>query len=384
MKKVLLIDTLDPTTVPSNGGQSFIRQALRIFREQIVLAAYLPRSVARGSWTTHSVSDVSVPVLKIGNSIAPESKPLVPGRLQSMASVVQSRQLLRSLNEYHWIVQAPEVAVALCKLPSRGKTFIFHGAQNHLSGSRYWLGDLIAPMAERVLFKSLRHFDNVLVAADDAATKQLIERSNGFLCPSKVTRMPNAFDSSVFGPDGPVQETNGGLCSASPFIVTCGRLNRIKNQELILRAYQQLPDHKVGRLVILGDGEDRGRLEDVAMQLGIAANVDFHGIVPPSRVAMFYRKADVIAFSSLHEGWSIAMMEALATGAVLVSTPVSGSSEMIVDGANGYVSRNWTVAEYRQCLERALHLKRPNQTSIRIATQFGEENLRRILSGCIV
>ena len=102
-------------------------------------------------------------------------------------------------------------------------------------------------------------------------------------------------------------------------LVTAGRLTRQKGQWHLLKALKLLKDQKVPvHLLILGEGELRPQLEDLARRLGVADSVTMPGFV--ENPYAYYAAADAFVMPSLHEGFSVALLEALACGLPVVST----------------------------------------------------------------
>ena len=77
-------------------------------------------------------------------------------------------------------------------------------------------------------------------------------------------------------------------------------------------------------LDIVGDGPERGRVEAAAAEAGVSSKITFHGWQPVATVMRVLRESDVFLMTSNFEGMPIAIMEALASGCVVVSTRVSG------------------------------------------------------------
>lgn len=117
-------------------------------------------------------------------------------------------------------------------------------------------------------------------------------------------------------------------------IVAAGRLVEQKGFDSLLRAFAALTATRDVRLVILGEGEARRRLEVLAKELGVASAVSMPGHV--SDALPYMARASVFALSSRWEGLPTVLIEALASGTTVVATdcPV-GPREVLEDGALG-------------------------------------------------
>ncbi len=114
-------------------------------------------------------------------------------------------------------------------------------------------------------------------------------------------------------------------------IVTLGRLTAQKNVGLILDAVAVLKARGRGAtLTVVGDGPERGPLEQRAARLGLLGAVRFTGAVAPERVSEAIGDADVFAFAAVGEGYGLAAAEALVLGVPVVATDAGGGVADIV------------------------------------------------------
>lgn len=128
-------------------------------------------------------------------------------------------------------------------------------------------------------------------------------------------------------------------------------------------------------LIFLGDGEDRHDLEISIDKHNVVKDVMITGFKPPEDVVKYLNAADVCVVGSHKEGWSIAMLEALACGKPIVSTDVSGARDMIIQGENGYVVKERYPEKFADCIARALRLDAA-PASLKIAKKYSTDALK--------
>lgn len=120
----------------------------------------------------------------------------------------------------------------------------------------------------------------------------------------------------------------------APIVLAVGKLKRQKDFATLLRAFQRLRAARPARLVILGEGEERRPLEDLARELGVGDDVALPGFVENPFAWM--ARASVFALSSAWEGFSNVVLEALACGCPVVSSDCpSGPAEILAGGEFG-------------------------------------------------
>ncbi|MGC8795248.1 MAG: WecB/TagA/CpsF family glycosyltransferase, partial [Bryobacteraceae bacterium] len=163
-----------------------------------------------------------------------------------------------------------------------------------------------------------------------------------------------------------------------PVFVAVGRLSYAKGWNLLLEAMARFRARRSsGCLVFVGDGEDRAAVDAYARQLGIAHAVRITGFQPRETVALWLNAADVAIFGSRAEGWSNAMLEALASGKPVVSTQVSGAGELVLHGVNGFIVKDRDPAALARAMEAALELPAAEQASLAVAERFSLRRMAR-------
>lgn len=136
----------------------------------------------------------------------------------------------------------------------------------------------------------------------------------------RVCFVPNGVDLPVAA--APARDASGPLT-----IGTVAGLRAEKNVARLVRAFAALRARQPARLVVLGDGPERARLQALADQLGVADDVEFAGYVP--RPQELLPGFDLFALSSDTEQLPIAMLEAMACGLPVVATRVGDVPDIV-------------------------------------------------------
>lgn len=124
------------------------------------------------------------------------------------------------------------------------------------------------------------------------------------------------------------------LSKAFPIVIAVGRLTKAKDFPTLLRAFALVKSHCDAKLVILGEGEERGRLEEMIKSLNLQDDVDMPGFVDNPYAYM--KRANLFVLSSQWEGLGMVLIEAMACGTPVVATDcLSGPREILEDGKWG-------------------------------------------------
>lgn len=121
-------------------------------------------------------------------------------------------------------------------------------------------------------------------------------------------------------------------------LVYVGRLSAEKGVPILFESMSRLKERNYEvELTLLGDGPDRGFLENLSKEMGIEDRVHFGGFVDQDTIARTLRESDVFVLPSFAEGIPVALMEAMAIGIPVITTYVGGITELVIDGETGQV-----------------------------------------------
>jgi glycosyltransferase involved in cell wall biosynthesis len=151
-------------------------------------------------------------------------------------------------------------------------------------------------------------------------TLQTLARDEWHITEKNLRFIPNGIDVTKF-------ERTSGLKNVVPIVGTVSALRREKNLARLLRAFALTVRAVPCRLSIVGDGPERGALEGLARELGVADHVNMTGhIAEPSRE---FEKFDIFALASDTEQMPYTVLEAMAAGCPIAATNVGDISQMV-------------------------------------------------------
>lgn len=162
-----------------------------------------------------------------------------------------------------------------------------------------------------------------------------------------------------------------GIAPDRPVAMQVARFHPVKDHGTALRAWsivhEQLPD---ALLVLVGDGPERDHLEALTKTLGLQDAVKFTGAVDNAR--QLIPAADLCMLTSLSEGLSVTLLEAMAAGKPIVATDVGGNPEAVEHGKTGLLAPRGDIEAIASAIAQLL----PNAPyTARTLGQAGRERL---------
>jgi glycosyltransferase involved in cell wall biosynthesis len=146
---------------------------------------------------------------------------------------------------------------------------------------------------------------------------------------------------------------------SDPLLLAVGSLLPVKGHAPLIEALpiliRRLPPALRGvRLRIVGDGPERAALAALISRLGLGARVELAGEVPYQAMPAQYAAADLFVHASHYESQCLSLLEALACGLPVVSTPVGLAPELLADGGAGELAAGPSPEALASALERLL------------------------------
>jgi len=162
-------------------------------------------------------------------------------------------------------------------------------------------------------------------------------------------------------------------------ITYIGTLDKIKGVDILIKAFNELKGKNL-RLLIVGDGPERKKLENIA-----GNHVRFLGKIDYRLIPYIYKKSDIIVIpSKWPEPFSRVLLEATYYGKPIIATNVGGNSEGVIDGRNGFLVKP-DITDIKEKLQYLLEnseiMKKMGKESRRIFKErFDRENIiKRII-----
>ncbi|MBQ1298644.1 glycosyltransferase [Candidatus Saccharibacteria bacterium] len=187
-----------------------------------------------------------------------------------------------------------------------------------------------------------------------------------------IAAVSNGVDLSNFKPGKTPAEIykKYGVPKDKPIVLYVGRVDPEKKVGTVVSAFKEVLEKiPEARMVIVGDGVDRLRLEKEAKELGISDSVIFLGRVLPPDLYELYKAGSVFATASEIETQGIVLIEAAATGLPLVAVNKGAVSEVCRTGENGFLCEPGNTAEISDALIKIL-------TDEKLREKFSENSIK--------
>lgn len=181
---------------------------------------------------------------------------------------------------------------------------------------------------------SLSFFTDRIIAVSGAVKENVVRYDH--IRPEKIQVLYNGIDLSqcdlALDRDG--ARSSLGIKPPEVVIGVIARLEEQKGHQVLLEALSLMPDLPANlKVLIVGDGKLRLSLEEETKKRGLSSRVVFLGTRKP--IFPILKALDLFLLPSLWEGFSVALLEAMAMGVPVIATKVGGAEEVITSGQQG-------------------------------------------------
>jgi glycosyltransferase involved in cell wall biosynthesis len=218
----------------------------------------------------------------------------------------------------------------------------------HTNFSQY-LASYRLGLLEPVAWGYLRWFHNRTLATfcPTDSIRRLLEEKEF----RNVMTWGRGVDSLNFHPEWRDQELrkSWGVGPEGMVLAYAGRLAAEKNLDMLMAAWRLLPPEASARLVFIGDGPLRPKLESLG-----DGRMIFAGFRQGEELARFYASADLLAFPSLSDTFGNVLLEGMASGLPAVGFRVPGPQDVIQDGETGRLAAEIDAASLSRVLQELL------------------------------
>ncbi len=215
------------------------------------------------------------------------------------------------------------------------------GVKYCLHGEHGWdVGDLGGNKLRPILLRKIHSlFIDDYVTVSVHLKNYLIDKVG--IKPSRILQIYNGVDTGKFFPRHDLVEAvfPAGFASDDSVVIgSVGRVQAVKDQETLLRAFAELANETLDfrnrlRLVLVGDGPLLQKLRQLSVELGVAELCWMPGT--SENIPSILRAMDIFVLPSLMEGISNTVLEAMASGLPVIATGVGGNLELVVENQTG-------------------------------------------------
>lgn len=190
----------------------------------------------------------------------------------------------------------------------------------------------------------------------------------------KIEVIPMGVDSKLFSPKKKDNSIKIKYKIGGPFLLFVGRLAEKKGVKYLIDAMPEVVNNfPKAKLMIIGTGDLEKELKDQAKKLKIEKNIIFTGAIQNKDLPKYYATADifvgpsVIAKGGDREGLPVTLMEAMASGCVVIASDLEGNKDIIEDGKNGFLVKQESSKDISNTVLKALSKK----------TKFSSEEINK-------
>lgn len=364
MYDLILYDTSNYTDFPIGGQLTSIRNFLKYiancqpdFADRILLVGITTSKKEVGVSQSLEIDGVTfdfLPVLYRDSDLSAVQKSL---RLEFVKALFRSRKLIQAHRKTVHYIHTPEAYIAVKGLHPFAKTAVFsHGSFfNMVKGFRFFQKNkLVHALFNQFLILLIKSADLLFVLDEDSEKQYL-----------KYTQKVYRAENSIVLPENVPQRDS---CHTPVRLLFVGRLSKVKRIPEIIQAVKQLDG--AAHLTIIGDGEERQTLEAQVIEGNLENTVTFLGALQPREVGKHMASSDILVMNSSVEGKPMTILEAMSYGLPVVTTPVGGIPELVIENISAEFTDGTPNTIVSKTKKICMHYREYALESYKLSTRY--------------
>lgn len=322
--------------------------------ESVVGHTFPPKASRKAiSYCTNGVIVYRIPMKKI----IPHGKyshGSIDRQVRKINDVLTEMEFVPDVIVSHWVNPQVAIVEGLLKVYHRAKTsLVFHNDCSTKNIKRFNLDSKIK-IFDAIGCRSEFYADKVM--------DTLCLKKKPFICYSGI---PDEIA------DNQINKLDKIVFNNSLVFIFVGRLVKYKNVDVIIKALNQKYGDKSYVLHVIGVGAEKDKLENLAKNLNCEKKVIFHGQLQRPEVFELMKKSFCFIMVSNNETFGMVYIEAMLAGCITIASRDGGVDGVIVDGKNGFLSKQGDVPELVATLDK-----------IEKMDNISELRMRAILTAC--
>jgi len=319
----------------------------------------------------------NIEVYRVGFGLKTLDKFLIP-----VLGCIKATSLNRKENfDFVWAMMANQAGVAASFFKKWSSTPMLLTMQEgdeeeHLKRYVLGVGFLYRILIRPWYLLSIKKADKVT-----SISNYLLARVRNAGFKNKAYLVPNGVDLEKFSKEYSsdmlsMSRSKMGFYPEDIVILTASRLVKKNAIDDLARALEFLPVEY--KLLVLGDGQDKDKIEEILKEKGLRSRAVFLGFIEPHLLPFYFKLSNIFARPSLSEGMGNAFIEAMAAGIPVVATPVGGITDFLTDGKTGFFAEAGNPKNIAETIMRA---HKEKEQVINNARKKAEEYDWKIIAG---
>ena len=208
--------------------------------------------------------------------------------------------------------------------------------------------------------KSFKPVIEYAINKSDAVTSVSLdlkkETLNHFKISNQIDVIPNFIDSNLYNKDGDKILRSKFANTDEKILIHVSNFRKVKRVPDVINIFEIVQKEIPSKLLMIGDGPERMKSEQLCRKLKISNRVKFMGKLKSVEELMSI--SDLFLLPSETESFGLVALEAMASKVAIISTNSGGLSEVNIDGVTGYLSE---VGDVKQMSENAIKLLLDNE-----------------------